>query len=463
MPCSMDGSKLCLPSSFRTLGGVYRATDKCSNQRVILKEARPLTNQHPEVELDALTLLRREADFLSILSDSRFFPQKIDLLEEQGHLFLAEEEIAGIDVRQVFFELNPLVKPHSFTGGESQKFFTVFLRLCKNLFKGIEDTHSHGVSIGDISARNIIVSPDYERLWILDLEGGVYLDDDPLVDKLGGPVVGTAGFSLGSIDEEFDPVVKDTRSAGAIAAYLIFPTSVSSFFRTDWFSAVPKYVKDLGWPQAVAQLVRNLGEGTLSLKEAIAEIEALESGAMALEVPEPEYPLGNLKDHVHEISLGLEWAKKVSPGEEYPTDPFGMHLVSDSLGFGDLGVEYSQFVHRRVPEYLMKSLTRKLSRSSSSNMPPGFLTGSAGVGWAASLLGLTSLAMPFWESAWGQVEETDNASMFYGRSGIGMSMLQAFESTGQGVWVERSSSIASRIRKMISAGAGGQVCRGFDV
>lgn len=430
---------------------------------MILKEARPLTNQHPEVELDALTLLRREADFLSILSDSRFFPQKIDLLEEQGHLFLAEEEIAGIDVRQVFFELNPLVKPHSFTGGESQKFFTVFLRLCKNLFKGIEDAHSHGVSIGDISARNIIVSPDYERLWILDLEGGVYLDDDPLVDKLGGPVVGTAGFSLGSIDEEFDPVVKDTRSAGAIAAYLIFPTSVSSFFRTDWFSAVPKYVKDLGWPQAVAQLVRNLGEGTLSLKEAIAEIEALESGAMALEVPEPEYPLGNLKDHVHEISLGLEWAKKVSPGEEYPTDPFGMHLVSDSLGFGDLGVEYSQFVHRRVPEYLMKSLTRKLSRSSSSNMSPGFLTGSAGVGWAASLLGLTSLAMPFWESAWGQVEETDNASMFYGLSGIGMSMLQAFESTGQGVWIERSSSIASRIRKMISAGAGGQVCRGFDV
>lgn len=70
---------------------------------MILKEARPLTNQHPEVELDALTLLRREADFLSILSDSRFFPQKIDLLEEQGHLFLAEEEIAGIDVRQVFF------------------------------------------------------------------------------------------------------------------------------------------------------------------------------------------------------------------------------------------------------------------------------------------------------------------------------------------------------------------------
>lgn len=38
--------------------------------------------------------------------------------------------------------------------------------------------HTHGVIHGDVGAHNIIISPDGQRVWIIDFEAGQFLSEE---------------------------------------------------------------------------------------------------------------------------------------------------------------------------------------------------------------------------------------------------------------------------------------------
>src|SRR5258705_1989874 len=79
-------------------GGVFRATDQRTGAPVIIKQARP----HTGADLtgrDACDLRRHEADMLRLLASSGAVARLVDVFDQQGDLFLVQEEINGLTLR----------------------------------------------------------------------------------------------------------------------------------------------------------------------------------------------------------------------------------------------------------------------------------------------------------------------------------------------------------------------------
>ncbi|MDR8414103.1 class IV lanthionine synthetase LanL [Nonomuraea sp. 3-1Str] len=136
-------------------GGVYRATDRRSGHRVILKEARPHI-------ADAHAQLRREADVLDLMRPLGVTPRKVVLVEYQRHLFLAEEEIPGRSLRTWVEEES--------RGTETRRLRPPdVLAMAARLVDLVALIHRSGLVLRDLSPGNVVVTPDGE-LRLVDVE-----------------------------------------------------------------------------------------------------------------------------------------------------------------------------------------------------------------------------------------------------------------------------------------------------
>src|SRR6185312_12674438 len=75
--------------SFSNSGGVYVAEDRETGKEVIVKEARPHTAMDDQGN-DAIKMLKKEAEFLELLSDTGVAPKAVDSFHGGEHFFLAE-------------------------------------------------------------------------------------------------------------------------------------------------------------------------------------------------------------------------------------------------------------------------------------------------------------------------------------------------------------------------------------
>ncbi len=80
-------------------GGVYLATRKKDNLKVIIKEARPNAGLDGAVQ-DALTRQKNEYDALKKLQNVSGVVNLVEYFQEWEHYFLVEEFIEGRDIRQ---------------------------------------------------------------------------------------------------------------------------------------------------------------------------------------------------------------------------------------------------------------------------------------------------------------------------------------------------------------------------
>ncbi|MEV4020564.1 class IV lanthionine synthetase LanL [Nonomuraea angiospora] len=136
-------------------GGVYRADDEESGRMVILKEARPHV-------ADARTWLRNEADMLEVLAPLGLAPHRMALLDYQDHLFLAQEEIPGVSLRQ-------WVEDRSRETAERRPALPDVLTLARHLVDAVAGVHAAGVVLRDLNPGNVVVLPDL-TLRFVDLE-----------------------------------------------------------------------------------------------------------------------------------------------------------------------------------------------------------------------------------------------------------------------------------------------------
>nr|MDT0663380.1 class IV lanthionine synthetase LanL [Micromonospora sp. DSM 115978] len=79
-------------------GGVYRARDRRTGAEVVVKQARPHT-QASVAGTDGRDLLRHEARMLARLAPLGRTPRLVDVFEQSGDLFLAQEHLAGTPLR----------------------------------------------------------------------------------------------------------------------------------------------------------------------------------------------------------------------------------------------------------------------------------------------------------------------------------------------------------------------------
>ncbi|MGH8900548.1 MAG: class IV lanthionine synthetase LanL [Egibacteraceae bacterium] len=143
-------------------GGVYLASDTMTDTDVVIKEGRPYveTVKAHGADWDVRDMLRREARNLDTLAPLGVAPRKIELFEQGGHLFLAEEMVAGISL-QVWM----MVQTHS-GPGLAWPFVGVIIRQLTEL---LEVVHGAGLVLRDMTPANVMMTRDGE-LQIVDLE-----------------------------------------------------------------------------------------------------------------------------------------------------------------------------------------------------------------------------------------------------------------------------------------------------
>ncbi|GAA0300700.1 class III lanthionine synthetase LanKC [Streptomyces polychromogenes] len=161
-------------------GGVYRGTDVTTGAPVVIKEARP----HVESDAsgrDVRDWLRAEARALEELGGTGLAPEPLAMFEHAGHLFLAQEEIPGLPLRNWVAE--------HFRDVGAERYRADALTQAGRLIDLLAAAHAHGCVLRDFTPGNIMVRPDCE-LRLIDLELAVLKGDSALPTT-----VGTPGFS----------------------------------------------------------------------------------------------------------------------------------------------------------------------------------------------------------------------------------------------------------------------------
>lgn len=158
-------------------GGVYRAVDRQTGRRVILKEARPHIGGFL-LHGDAQDGLRHEAAMLTTLAG--LTPELVLLFEHGPHLFLAVEEVEGTSPGAWAYDQ---AVDHRVTGaGASDRDGEIegppvaaVTALAGRLADLLDEVHARGLVFRDLSPGNVMVRPD----------GSVVLVDTELVTRQG--------------------------------------------------------------------------------------------------------------------------------------------------------------------------------------------------------------------------------------------------------------------------------------
>ncbi|MFF3404032.1 class IV lanthionine synthetase LanL [Streptomyces sp. NPDC002659] len=149
----------------RNRGGVYLALDEQSGCNVVVKQSRA----HVNCGLDGSSsqeLIRHEALMLECLAPSGITPKGIELFEQQGDLFLAQELIPGITLDE--WIKDKVSNKHAGSGLGADEAIAIISKLL-DLLKAV---HCQGLVLRDFKPANIMVQPDGE-LRLIDVEHAI--------------------------------------------------------------------------------------------------------------------------------------------------------------------------------------------------------------------------------------------------------------------------------------------------
>lgn len=218
-------------------GGVYRGSDVTTGAPVVIKEARPHVDADASGR-DVRDWLRAEARTLEKLHGTGLTPELLAMFEHGGHLFLAQEEIPGISLRNWVAE--------HFRDVGSERYRADALAQAGRLVDLMASAHAHGCVLRDFTPGNIMVRPD-GALRLIDLELAV-LDDDE--EEALPTKVGTPGFS--APERLTDAPVSATADYYSLGATLCFVLigMVPHLLPEEPATRAPSSGSPSGWPRA---------------------------------------------------------------------------------------------------------------------------------------------------------------------------------------------------------------------
>ena len=183
-------------------GSIYRAVDTLNGTEVIIKEARPHVSVN-ETGKDVRDMLRAEARALEKIGPVGVAPRLVMLFEQDQHLFLAEELVPGISLR------NWVGTRLSESGGRRPVLEA--LEMAERLVELMDGAHRAGLILRDFTPNNIMVLPD-DQLRLIDLELAVLAEEQ----EERSPRAGTPGYGAPEQMEGAPPAVEaDYYSLGA--------------------------------------------------------------------------------------------------------------------------------------------------------------------------------------------------------------------------------------------------------
>jgi serine/threonine protein kinase len=142
-------------------GGVYRAMDQHTDTTVIIKQARSHTGSNLTGQ-DVRHLRRHEAEMLRQFESSGMTPRLVGLFEQQGDLFLVQEEIPGVTLHQ-------WASKNATPGDTWGPAPTEAERIAHGLVDLMDRVHARGFVLRDFNPSNVMITDDGD-LRLIDLE-----------------------------------------------------------------------------------------------------------------------------------------------------------------------------------------------------------------------------------------------------------------------------------------------------
>lgn len=428
------------PLAFSNSGGVYLGEDRETGREVVIKEARPHTAMDDRGN-DAVKLLKKEQELLESLRGTGVAPAPVESFQAWENSFLVEEYLEGIDIREIMLTQSPLMQARP-TLEDSRSYYETCRRILKAFAEAVDTLHRKGIVFGDLSAKNLRIDPSTYAVRLIDFEGAF----KPGVEE--PTYLFTPGFkSAASIRKNTQGFEDDLFALAANMLYMLFPIPAISTLRGDLFDTVLETIlADVGWSQTeLSRIIKGLSKNEMTCARAC---ELLDRPARILP---PRLADDIDADSCAEISRGLGSfiLANIRPNREdslFPADPFVHRTNPLGLGFGASGVLYAlSKCGFEIPQPAFDWLERKLDKVKPGDLPPGLLTGAAGIAWSLWELGQEDRAVDLMRTANESPLLKSHHSYFYGMAGVGMANLHFYARTGRPEFLAAAHELADAL------------------
>ncbi len=426
--------------AFSNSGGVYLAEDRETGAEVVIKEARAHTAVDDRGN-EAIKLLKKEHQMLELLREVGIAPRPLEAFHAWENFFLVEEYLDGLDIREIMLTQSPLmlVKPSL---DDTSQYYEVCRKILKGFAQAVDLLHKQGIVFGDLSAKNIRIDPSDFAVRLIDFEGAFKPDvDEPTY-------LFTPGFkSAASIRKNTQGFEDDLFALAANMLYIMFPIAAFFSLREDLFDTVLRIMlNDIGWSQSeLFNVISGLSKNEMTCARAC---ELLDKPAHILP---PSYADDIDADSCDKISQELSRfiLANIRPDRAdglFPADPFSHRTNPLSLGFGACGVLYAlKKCGAEIPKCAYDWLEQKLDKVGPEDLPPGLLTGAAGIAWSLCELGFEDRAVEVMNKANQSALLKRHHSYLYGMAGIGMANLHLYVRTGKSDYLAMASDLADSL------------------
>ncbi len=425
--------------SFSNSGGVYKALDTINNQEVIIKEARPYVSV--EENLTAVDILRKEYEILRLIEDLEIAPKPLNFFKDWEHYFLVEEYLNGVDLRE-FVVINTPILRYSPTREDFREYFTKFKKIFLNLTDAISKLHSRGVIFRDLSHNNILIGEDLS-VKLIDFETAYRLGEDKWIH------IFTPGFaSINQLESGKPAFSDDIHSIAENMAAALFPINPLFYLEP---SARKRFLndllKDMNFPQKVYTIIESSLNGK-KIKDAVE----LKNHIKNLRFSKRKKPKTLSKNDIQKIINGIhQYLISVMDPNNSPIFPvfaeaYATNLLNIAYGVGGILIALN-YSGRDIP-YEAKEWFRN-QRMSKEDIPPGLFIGLAGIARALLDIGEVDKAVEVLNMSYDHPLSRENPDLFYGTSGIGITLLKFYKEIGDESFFDRALELEKEIFKKL--------------
>ncbi|MGX2998789.1 class III lanthionine synthetase LanKC [Streptomyces sp. JNUCC 64] len=368
---------------FSNGGGVYRARDPRTGERVVLKEGRPHAGLAAD-GADAVRRLDRERAALEQLAGLDCVPRLLDSFDVEGHRFLALEYVPGTTLNTVLARRFPLAKAAA-TPEELAEHAAWARDVHAKVSDAVHAVHARGLVISDLHLSNVMVPDDGSRVVLLDFEAA-----SPAVERRRQTVANPS--FVAPADRRGTDI--DTYALACLRLALLTPlTALFAIDRAKARDLVREITRTFPVTEdelapALAEILRHTGEpgaapapGTPVPAAAFAPL-----GEDRPDVPDPaDWPRSrDSMAHALRASRTLDREDRCYPGD---IAQFASPAGGQSLGYGAAGVlhalrETGAEPCPRATEWLLDH-----SKDPAPGTPVGLYDGLAGIAWTLHRLG----------------------------------------------------------------------------
>jgi serine/threonine protein kinase len=433
--------------AFSNTGGVYVCLDNHTGDRVIVKEARPLTNTTRRGP-DAVWTLKKEHRLLAILEDLQIAPRPVEMFQEWEHYYLVESLLDGVVLRgYMAHHLLPLrVRP---SAQDVAEYVRRFCRIYGRIADMVAMLHERRIVFSDISHYNVMVAGDGDDIRLIDFEGAYEQDVD--IPTL----LYTPGFTTREVLEQGLAQPEDDLFGigGLMLAGLLPVNGIMSVDPAASIRFLDHLQRDFDLPHDLIDIPRRL----LSLNRADRPKAAAVAEALRCVAERADY-----RPRIHDAGVDPQTCPEILDGivshllasadytredRLFPADPAVFQTNPLSLGHGACGVAYAlKTITGEVPEPVLDWMRKQ--KLSEAAYPPGLYTGLSGIAWTLLELGLKDSAHEVLRLAGGHQLLWDSADVFYGAAGYGMTELRFFLDNGDRAHLERALAAGDYLERM---------------